>query len=301
MFQFLRRMKNGLVMMGVSIKMMWQHKKFFMFSLLEIVGSAASFLPLLIFVILTRDLFFNASNYPSWMPAVLVVSLVAVTISCTILFQIVNMCVDSATIHAATMVFEGQAMSVSASFYHVKRVFKKIVIWGLIEAVIKLLLRVLGGDEKDSKNWLGMLISATIGIAWKSATFFVLPVLLYEQVTLVESVKKSVAIFKKNLAETIGLMASIATLSGLLFTVCAGVGIVGSYVWHSMYNGMPLSDMHPLRNMIAIGLFVPIAICLGPVLRIATQIFKTAAYRYAEQKNAGIFNKYFLNHKGIHD
>jgi len=109
----------------------------------------------------------------------------------------------------------------------------KIAGWAAISATVGLILRSL----EERFGWLGDIVVGLIGVAWSAITFFVVPVILFEPLGVVESVKRSGSIFKQRWGETfvgqgaIGLamfllalpVIALAVLLGTVSPVLAGV------------------------------------------------------------------------------
>lgn len=66
---------------------------------------------------------------------------------------------------------------------------------------------------EERVGWLGKIIVGLLGAAWSLAVFFVVPVMVYEQLGPIESVKRSAELFRKTWGEH-----AVASISfGLLF------------------------------------------------------------------------------------
>ncbi len=76
---------------------------------------------------------------------------------------------------------------------------KKIFAWVLLAATIGTILRVIS----DKAGILGKIFSGVAGIAWGLVTFLIVPVLIFENKSVVDSAKFSVELFKKTWGEQI--------------------------------------------------------------------------------------------------
>ena len=68
----------------------------------------------------------------------------------------------------------------------------------------------------DSEWGIGDIIAGGLGIAWSAATFFVIPVMLYEKVSAVSAIKRSVEIINRMWGETFILGLGIGVLFGFI-------------------------------------------------------------------------------------
>lgn len=101
------------------------------------------------------------------------------------------------------------------------RHINKILVWALISATVGL---ILGAISRRS-GVLGRIVVGLIGMVWSLLTFFVIPVMIFENIFVIESIKKSGALLRKTWGEnvvgqfSIGLIFGILGLIGLVFPV----------------------------------------------------------------------------------
>lgn len=101
----------------------------------------------------------------------------------------------------------------------------KIFVWALISATVGLILQALS----QRAGLAGKIALWIIGVAWSVATYFVVPVLIYEKHGAWGSLKSSAKTFGRTFGES-----AISTLAlGLIFFLLALVGLVfvGIGVW----------------------------------------------------------------------
>lgn len=80
-----------------------------------------------------------------------------------------------------------------------------IVAWAVVAATVGMLLRAI----QDRAGFIGRLIVSLVGAAWSLATFFMVPVLVFEDVSLPDAFSKSVNAFKTTWGESIAGSFSI--------------------------------------------------------------------------------------------
>lgn len=143
----------------------------------------------------------------------------------------------------------------------------KIAGWAAISATVGLILRSL----EERAGFIGDLIIGLIGVVWGAITFFVVPVLLYEPVGVIDGVKRSAGIFKQRWGEqftgnvAIGLAMFLLALPIILLAVLLGT------------ISMPLGLV---VGVLAIGALVAVGSAVSGV-------FQAALYRYATTGEAG--------------
>jgi len=147
---------------------------------------------------------------------------------------------------------------------------KKIFVWALISATVGLLLRMIA----ERSGTLGRIIVSMIGMAWSLLTFFVIPVMIFENQSPVESVRKSGSLFKKTWGENVVGQISIGLFFGILAVLGGIVGIILLIL---------ASQVGSIAFLPVIILMVLYFLTIAIVNASLDGIFKTALYIYATE------------------
>lgn len=140
----------------------------------------------------------------------------------------------------------------------------RILMWAAVAATVGLILRVL--EERAEK--LGKIVVWLLGTTWTLITYFIVPVLVFEDLDVIESVKRSTQLFKQTWGEefvagfSFGLIWLVALLPGI------ALAIAGFMV-------------HPATGIAVMVLYV---VLLSVVAAAVKSIFTVALYRYAAQQ-----------------
>lgn len=94
----------------------------------------------------------------------------------------------------------------------------KIFGWSLVSATVGLILRII----RDRGGILGAIVAGLVGVAWNLLTFFVIPVMIFENAGVFDSIKRSSLLFKKTWGENVVLRFSV----GFIIFLLAMVGVV---------------------------------------------------------------------------
>ena len=169
---------------------------------------------------------------------------------------------QAAVVAGATERLRGGDPTVGSSLRAAASRIGPIFMWALVAATVGMILRSI----QERSGLLGKIVIAFVGAAWSLATFFVVPVLVFEQGGVTDSFKRSIAIFKKTWGET---LAGGVTL-----------GLAAFFGWLALIGTTML--------LFAIGLeIVGVIVAVIGVLVLATifptldGIFVAALYRYA--------------------
>lgn len=94
----------------------------------------------------------------------------------------------------------------------------KIFTWALFAATVGIVLQIIS----DKSKWLGKLIVSLLNLAWGLATFFIVPVIIFENHNIFDSVKESGSLFAKTWGENVVAQISM----GIFFMLCSLLGII---------------------------------------------------------------------------
>lgn len=140
-----------------------------------------------------------------------------------------------------------------------------IAMWAAVSATVGVILQVIA----DRMKGLGDILKGLLGAAWSIATFFIVPVLIFEKRSLGDSIKQSTRLVKATWGEAltahvgVGLVSFLISIPAVAFPILGGV----------LFGGMG----------VVAGLGIMILWWLGVAILSAalTGIFRTGLYLYA--------------------
>ena len=145
----------------------------------------------------------------------------------------------------------------------------QILQWSLLSSTVGLILQIIA----DKASWVGRIVSWLGEVAWNVATFFIVPVLARENLSVGNSVRRSGEIFVKTWGETIVMNFSLGLFFlGAHISLLVGVFAVGYLLLQS--GLIVLLGVWVVLYFVA---FVVIAV----VQSVLESIFKVALYEYA--------------------
>jgi hypothetical protein len=164
-----------------------------------------------------------------------------------------------------------------------------IIMWAAIAATVGLLLRALEsmarGQEGPGRIVASIVVSL-LGIAWSLMVFFVIPVIVVEQTTGVEAIKRSSRTLKEKFGEAIIGNQGIGLIMFLAIFVFAGIPLfIGFTVWNAS------ALVGSVIIVVAMGLGVLIA-AGGSAL---DSTYRAVLYRYATVGESGEFSREVLD------
>ncbi|MCX6319500.1 MAG: DUF6159 family protein [Bacteroidetes bacterium] len=118
-------------------------------------------------------------------------------------FYVVNYFVvvffNMALIHCTRLYFRGEEVTVRKGIQYSMSRLSVIFSWALVAATVGVILRTI----QENSGLLGKIVAGVIGIVWSVATFFVVPVIAYENVGPIDAVKRSTAMMKEKWGESL--------------------------------------------------------------------------------------------------
>lgn len=140
-----------------------------------------------------------------------------------------------------------------------------IAMWAAVSATVGVILQIIA----DRMKGLGDILKGLLGAAWSIATFFIVPVLIFEKRSLGDSIKQSTRLVKATWGEAltahvgVGLVSFLISIPAVAFPILGGV----------LFGGIG----------VVAGLGIMILWWLGVAILSAalTGIFRTGLYLYA--------------------
>jgi hypothetical protein len=138
--------------------------------------------------------------------------------------------------------------------------------WALLSATVGIILQMIA----ERVGFVGRLLTRLVGLAWALATFFIVPVLAFDNLPPLEALKRSAQLFRKTWGESV-----VAGLScSLIFMLPLSAGFI---LWFAALKAV--SSTGALIVLLAVGMiFVAV---FGAVISATTSIYKVALYNYA--------------------
>jgi Family of unknown function (DUF6159) len=178
---------------------------------------------------------------------------------------------NAAVVGAATIRLRGGNPTIRDGLRMAASKTGKIAGWAAISATVGLILRSL----EQRLGFLGDLIVGLIGVAWSVITFFVVPVILFEPLGVIESVKRSGSIFKQRWGETFVGQGAIGLAMILLALPVIGVAVL-------------IGMASTVAGVVVGGLALAVLTAVGSAL---SGVYNAALYRYAtDGQAAGAFD-----------
>jgi hypothetical protein len=196
---------------------------------------------------------------------------------------------NTALVHCTRLYFQGEEVTVRAGLQFALTRIGAIFSWAIFAATVGTALRLL----QENLGSLGKIVTSLIGIVWSITTFFVVPVIAYENLGPLAAYKRSAELMREKWGESLGASFSFGLVQLLAILLMAVPAFLLGWL------------IHPIAGIVlfVLGVFTVLA-----VISAAQTIFISAVYHningdpvkhfnqqladnlFTEKKKNGFFN-----------
>ncbi len=145
----------------------------------------------------------------------------------------------------------------------------RILAWSAVLATVNVILQLL----RERGGLAGQIVAGLGNMAWSLATYFMVPILLYENVPLMGSVGRSGSLFKKTWGEQVIGNGGVGLVFGL---VMMGIVMITAVIVQPMLVARQWMSALPI-----IAVAVTIVLVLMALQAVVQGVYKAALYRFA--------------------
>jgi len=155
--------------------------------------------------------------------------------------------------------------------------------WALVTSIVGFILNKISEHQKG----IGGFVAALVGAGWAIASFFVVPVLVADNLGPIDALKKSASIVKKTWGELLVTEIGLSALSVLIIVPAFAIGFAGMI----LFEGNPALSV-PILVLLVLWVFVASLIysTLSTILRTAYFIYATEG-RVPDQFDRDVIEK----------
>ena len=175
----------------------------------------------------------------------------------------------AALIGAATLKLNGQQPTAADGWKIARARIGRLTVWALITATVGLVIQAI---QRRVGGIAGAVIGAAGGISWALVTYFMIPILLYEDQRPWPALKRSGHLFVSTFGRSLVTNLVMGLLIGLGVAAAVILGVLGLFV---LFGGNVALGLALLGIGIAVGVIVAL---IGAA---AEGILRAALYRYA--------------------
>jgi len=178
-------------------------------------------------------------------------------------------------VYCVKRIFEGTPTSFKEGFKYATTRTVTIFMWAILAGTVGFILKML----QERGGAIGNIVSGLVGIAWSVATFFVVPVLAYEDVNPIDAIKRSGSIIREQWGEALGANFGFGIFSILGFFAAFSLGFATSFI-------------HPVLGIVTgVLTFLLVQVAVSA----ARMVFISATYQHVHGEPYGDFDEQILD------
>ena len=165
---------------------------------------------------------------------------------------------NAAVVGASCRLLEGRDATIGDGLRMAWRRFPQLMAWTLLAGVAAMLLQLLAERLKLA----GRIMQATLGLAWALATMLVVPVLMFEDIGVVDAVRRSATLVKQRWGEGLSGVGAVGLAMVLLLlplSVAAGIATIAAphlvVVWWTLVTGVLIASTGALGGVYTAALY----------------------------------------------
>ncbi len=182
---------------------------------------------------------------------------------------------NAALVHAANERMSGGDPTLSSALGGATSRINRILPWAIVSATVSMIIRQI----QQRGGLLGGILGFLGGLAWSAVTFLVLPILVIENIGVVDAVKRSTGLLRnawgEGLAGNVGL-GLIGFIAMIPFFIVGALGVVAG-------------STAVLVPALAIAILGVVGVAI--VMSALSIVYQTALYRYAVGQPAVVFSQ----------
>ena len=175
----------------------------------------------------------------------------------------------AALVGAATLKLNGQQPTAADGWKAARARIGRLAVWALITATVGLVIQAI---QRRVGGIAGAALGAVGGFSWAILTYFMIPILLYEDPRPWPALKRSGQLFVSTFGRTLVTNVVLGLLIGLGLFGAVVLGVVGLYF---------LLGGHLALGLVLLGVAIAVAVIVALIGAAAEGILRAALYRYA--------------------
>jgi hypothetical protein len=181
----------------------------------------------------------------------------------------------AAVVAGASERLAGGDPTLASSLKAAARKAGRLFVWSIFVAIVNVILQAL----RERGGQMGRIAAGLGNMAWSLATYFMIPVLMFEDAPVMPSVGRSGALFKKTWGETAIGTGGVGLVFGILMLILV---LLGLFLAKGLYASGGLLAALPVLAVVLFGVLL-----LATLQSVLGGVYKAALYRFATTGQAG--------------
>lgn len=187
---------------------------------------------------------------------------------------------NAALVYSARESFEGREPSVKSGLAAAWRHRTPLFAWAAISATVGLLLRAIESQD----NIVASIVAIFVSVAWSIITYFIVPVIVFEDVGVREMFTRSGETFKNTWGETAGASFGVGLVTVLFTLVGVAIAAVLFFTLGNALGGPGVLVAVGVAAVVVVSMFL-LSSALGAIAKTALYVYATEGKRPPEFEN----------------
>ena len=183
---------------------------------------------------------------------------------------------NMALIHCTRLYFRGEEVSINAGLKFSLSRIGTIFSWALFAGTVGTILKII----QEESGIIGKIITGILGIVWGIATFFVVPIIAYENLGPIAAFKRSSQLMRQKWGESLGATFSF----GLIQFIAMLILMVPCFLLGA--------TIHPIAG---VALAIMGAFVMAAIFSAAQTIFVSAVYHNINDEPVKHFDQQMID------
>lgn len=279
------RIRNSIDTVKASWRVLRQDKELLMFPVLSGI-SALALMALVVLPISATDLLPRVSQEDPEAQAIALALFVLLHLS----LSFITVYFNAALVSAAMERLEGGDPTVSSGLRGANKRLGKIFAWAMFAGTVSLLIKALESATRRT-NFIARIVVGFVGVAWTLATYFAIPIVLFEDRNVFASLRRSGELFRQRWGESVAGEFGIGAFFTILVLV---VGLLAFFLAVFVSTAVGPVGLLIVLALAALALLTILVVgnALGTVYRAALYRFATKGQVPAEFQDEMIINAF---------
>jgi hypothetical protein len=187
---------------------------------------------------------------------------------------------NAGLVHSAREAFEGRNPSLKGGIAAAWRHKGPLFAWAVISAVVGMALRAIESQD----NIVADIAAVIFSVAWSIVTYFIIPVIVFEDVGVFEMFKRSGETFRNTWSETAGASFGVGIITVLFLLLGLVVAAVVFVALGSVAGALGFFVAIAVAAVFMLGVFL-FGSALGAIAKTALYVYATEGKRPPEFDN----------------
>jgi hypothetical protein len=131
---------------------------------------------------------------------------------------------NSALISGALHRLRGGDPNVGSAMNHAIKHIHHIFIWSIIVTIVAILIAAIKGDRRQGGGFMRQLFGSMLQAGWTMMTFFVVPIIVAENITPISAIKKSSRMFKQTWGDQVTANFGFGIIQIVAIVISGAIG-----------------------------------------------------------------------------